>query len=88
MAPSFLTKSYSERAKVNNNACAKKLLELMDKKKTNLSVAIDITKKADIIRIADLLGPYICVLKVNFNFNKKKHIIYNIVLFGIKINIY
>jgi len=32
MAPSFLTQSYSERAKVNNNACAKKLLELMDKK--------------------------------------------------------
>ncbi|ORX57317.1 orotidine-5'-phosphate decarboxylase [Piromyces finnis] len=67
MAPSFLTQTYSERAKVNDNACAKKLLELMDKKKTNLSVAIDVTKKDDIIRIADLLGPYICVLKTHID---------------------
>lgn len=64
---SFITKSYTERSETKTNECAKRLLKLMDKKKTNLSVAIDVTKKADILRLAEILGPYICVLKTHID---------------------
>lgn len=67
MAPEFISQTYSERAKNISNACAKRLLELMDRKKTNLSVAADVTKKADLIRITNILGPYICVLKTHID---------------------
>lgn len=60
-------KPYSERAKQHSNACARSLLELMERKQTNLSVAVDVTTKKELISIADAIGPYICVLKVNTN---------------------
>jgi orotidine-5'-phosphate decarboxylase len=63
----FLMKSYSERAILHNNPTAKRLLELMDRKKTNLSVAVDVTTKEELIRLAELLGPFICVLKTHID---------------------
>jgi orotidine-5'-phosphate decarboxylase len=57
-------KTYSERAALHTNPTAKALLELMERKKTNLSVAADVTTKAELLHLADLLGPYICVFKV------------------------
>jgi orotidine-5'-phosphate decarboxylase len=57
-------KSYGERAKQHSNACARTLLELMERKQTNLSVAVDVTTKKELLSIADAVGPYVCVLKV------------------------
>ncbi|KAI8837342.1 Orotidine 5'-phosphate decarboxylase domain-containing protein [Chytridium lagenaria] len=34
-------------------------------KTTNLSLSADVTKKADVLKLAELLGPYICVLKTS-----------------------
>ncbi|KAJ3302646.1 orotidine 5'-phosphate decarboxylase [Blyttiomyces sp. JEL0837] len=59
--------SYSARANNHTNPTAKRLLTLMDKKKTNLSVAVDVTSKAELLRLADVLGPYICVLKTHID---------------------
>jgi orotidine-5'-phosphate decarboxylase len=56
--------TYTARAEAHSNPTAKKLLYLMDRKKTNLSVAVDVTKKTELLRLADILGPFICVLKV------------------------
>jgi orotidine-5'-phosphate decarboxylase len=56
--------SYLERSKLHSNPTAKAFLELMERKKSNLSVAADLNKKAALIELADKVGPYICLLKV------------------------
>lgn len=58
------SKSYLERSKLHSNPTAKAFLELMERKKSNLSVAADLTSKAALIELADKVGPYICLLKV------------------------
>ena len=44
---------------------SKKLLSLMQEKRTNLSVALDITSQGELLSLADRLGPEICVLKTH-----------------------
>eukprot|EP01027_Heterolobosea_sp_BB2_P023933 GEZU01036003.1.p1 GENE.GEZU01036003.1~~GEZU01036003.1.p1 ORF type:complete len:497 (-),score=161.54 GEZU01036003.1:38-1306(-) len=58
-------KRYSERAELCSNPTAKELLKLMDEKRTNLCVALDVTTKAEVLQYADTLGPYICCLKTH-----------------------
>ncbi|KAJ3128298.1 orotidine 5'-phosphate decarboxylase [Physocladia obscura] len=60
-------KSYTSRAAQHSNPSARHLLELMDRKKTNLSASVDVTTKAELLRIADECGPYICVLKTHID---------------------
>ena len=40
--------TYGERARICQNSCGKALLELMEAKKSNLSVAADVTTKTGI----------------------------------------
>ncbi|KAF9427416.1 orotidine 5'-phosphate decarboxylase [Podila epigama] len=61
------SKSYLERAKLHSNPTAKAFLELMERKKSNLSVAADLTSKAALIELADKVGPYICLLKTHID---------------------
>jgi orotidine 5'-phosphate decarboxylase subfamily 1 len=58
---------YSDRAKLCMNPTAVKLLNLMDEKQTNLAIAADVTTKEELIKIADTLGPEICVLKTHID---------------------
>lgn len=64
-------KTYTERAEQHPNACARSLFELMERKQTNLSVAVDVTTKKELLSIADAVGPFVCVLKVKI-YNIKK----------------
>ena len=70
-------KTYAERAARHPNACAKELFELMERKKTNLSVAADVTTKKELLAVADAVGPFVCVLKVDiylfYLFMKQKY---------------
>ncbi|KAJ1541794.1 orotidine 5'-phosphate decarboxylase [Cladochytrium tenue] len=50
-----------------NCPVAARLLRLMDAKRTNLCVAADVTTKADLLRIAETVGPHICVLKTHID---------------------
>lgn len=59
--------SYSQRADMCSNPTAKKLLNLMEKKQTNLAIAADVITKAELLKIADELGPKICVLKTHID---------------------
>jgi len=59
--------NYAERAKRCRHPLTKQLFSLMDAKKTNLSVAADVTRSRDLITLADQLGPYICVLKTHID---------------------
>lgn len=58
--------SYSERARAHKNPAAKKLLETMERKESNLCLSIDVTIKADLLRIVNAVGPQLCLLKVRF----------------------
>ena len=56
--------SYAERASRHPNASARALLETMERKKTNLCVSVDVTTKSDFLSVVDIVGPYICLVKV------------------------
>ncbi|MBU0597530.1 orotidine-5'-phosphate decarboxylase [Patescibacteria group bacterium] len=62
-----INKTYSERAQLTNNPMTKQLLELMDKKKTNLILANDETNTEKFLERADWLGPEIAVLKTHID---------------------
>ena len=57
--------TYAQRAEKHANPAAKALLETIERKRTNLCVSVDVTKKADFLRIIDTVGPYICLVKVS-----------------------
>lgn len=60
-------KSYSQRAKVAKHSLGKDLLELMDKKRTNLGVALDVASSKEFLKIANEVGPHICLLKTHID---------------------
>ncbi|RUP50650.1 orotidine-5'-phosphate decarboxylase [Jimgerdemannia flammicorona] len=64
---SNLRKTYTERAAVHPNPCARTFLELMERKRSNLSVAVDVTSKTELLEIAGKVGPYICLLKTHID---------------------
>src|ERR1700733_7019501 len=59
--------SYKKRAELCKNPTAKKLFALMEKKQTNLSVAADVTTCEVLLKLADALGPEICVFKTHID---------------------
>lgn len=59
--------TYSDRAAQCQNPLAQRLLHLMDDKQTNLAVAADVTTKAELLVLADVLGPEICILKTHID---------------------
>jgi len=59
--------TYSQRAELCSNPTAHQLLKLMDEKQTNLAIAADVISKKELLKIADELGPEICVLKTHID---------------------
>ncbi len=59
--------SYHARAQHCPSHVGKKLLQLMDEKKTNLSLSADVTSARELLKLADQLGPEICVLKTHID---------------------
>ncbi|XP_050318039.1 uridine 5'-monophosphate synthase [Bactrocera neohumeralis] len=57
--------SFEHRATLAKSELAKQLFHLMASKKTNLCLAADLTKSDEILNIAEICGPYICVLKTH-----------------------
>ncbi|XP_071978229.1 uridine 5'-monophosphate synthase isoform X2 [Engystomops pustulosus] len=58
--------SYSARAALPvTHPMAKRLLLLMEKKRSNLCVSADVTDAAELLRLAAELGPSICLLKTH-----------------------
>lgn len=65
MKVSHLT--YSERAQYCLSPVAKHLLQLMDEKKTNLALSIDVTSGEKLLALAQSIGPEICMLKTHID---------------------
>lgn len=59
--------SYTDRVQHTNNPTAQTLFRLLDEKQTNLCLAADVTAKAELLLLADTLGPDICVLKTHID---------------------
>ncbi len=59
--------TYIERAATVKNEAAKKLLKLMDEKKTNLALANDETDPEKFIALAEQTGPELAVLKTHID---------------------
>jgi hypothetical protein len=59
------TKTYAARAGSQANPAAKRLLELMDRKQTNLCVSVDVTTTAEVLEIVKAVGPSVCMVKVS-----------------------
>lgn len=57
--------SFLKRANLTRHHMAQKLFKLMEDKKTNLAIALDVTSQEQLLKMAETLGPYICVLKTH-----------------------
>lgn len=59
--------SFGQRACLCGNDMGRQLMELMECKQTNLCVAADVTTKRELLQLADLVGPEICLLKTHID---------------------
>ncbi|EGG17010.1 bifunctional UMP-synthetase [Cavenderia fasciculata] len=65
VAPKLVHKSFGERVTLATNPAAVKLFKLMESKKTNLAVAVDLVNKSEILALAEAIGSEICCLKTH-----------------------
>lgn len=59
--------TYQQRAEQCQHPLAKRLLQLMHRKQTNLSLSADVTTKAELLKLVHQIGPEICVLKTHID---------------------
>lgn len=59
--------SFSQRKNFCTNQVTKKLFEIIEHKKTNLALSLDVTSAHELITMADKLGPHICLLKTHID---------------------
>ena len=57
--------SFNQRKELTTNTLTKKILTLMETKKTNLCLSADLRNKNDIIDLVNKIGEHICVLKLH-----------------------
>lgn len=69
-------RSYADRAKDMQHPIARTLLELMDRKQTNLAVSADVTSCQELLDLAEEVGPEICVLKTHVDILEDFNIAY------------
>ncbi len=59
--------SYEKRLAYSKSSAANKLFSIMSQKETNLCLAADVTDIHELLRLADEVGPYICIFKIHLD---------------------
>eukprot|EP00210_Caulerpa_lentillifera_P002745 g2624.t1 len=63
--------SYKTRAKLAKCELGRRCFEIMERKETNLAVAADVTSTDELLALAEILGPHICILKTHVDILNK-----------------
>lgn len=63
--PRWLAQAYGSRAAGARCPAAARLLELMERKRTNLCASLDVTTSAELLKLAEAVGPHVCVIKTH-----------------------
>ncbi|KAI0921813.1 dihydroorotate dehydrogenase [Taiwanofungus camphoratus] len=79
--------TYGQRASRHANPAAKALLETIERKQSNLCVSVDVTKQADFLRIIDVVGPYVCLVKAYRHFSDCQTSCFCLCLFFLKTHV-
>src|SRR5690349_2165731 len=61
----YPAKSYNDRSKTHPHPLARRLLSIIASKKTNLALSVDVTNCADVLKLAEICGPHICLIKTH-----------------------
>lgn len=56
--------------RIGDSKLTNELFSIMEKKRSNLCVALDVTSAKDVVPMVEMLGPYICVLKMHIDILK------------------
>ncbi|WWC73848.1 orotidine 5'-phosphate decarboxylase [Kwoniella pini CBS 10737] len=56
---------YGERIKLHTNPTAIKILEIMNRKKTNLAVSVDVTTASEALKVIKRVGASVCMVKTH-----------------------
>lgn len=57
----------AKRADLTSNPTAKKIFATMARKQSNLAVAADVTTKAELLTLAEKVGPEVCIFKTHID---------------------
>ncbi|CAK8676126.1 unnamed protein product [Clavelina lepadiformis] len=58
---------YRKRAVLSKHLVTRKLFEIMESKQTNLCLSADVVSSADLLDLADTLGPLVCAVKTHID---------------------
>lgn len=58
---------YNERIEKTHHSVTERLLQIATNKETNLICSADVTTKAELLKLADAVGPHICCLKTHID---------------------
>ncbi|XP_078343465.1 uridine 5'-monophosphate synthase-like [Oculina patagonica] len=57
--------SFEARAEIATNPLTKRLFQIMHKKRSNLAVSADFTTCAEVLSLAEKVGPHVCIVKTH-----------------------
>jgi hypothetical protein len=67
LLPRVQRKTFEERALIAKTPTAKLLFELMERRKTNLCFSADIELGAELLRVLEVVAPFIVAVKIHFD---------------------
>ncbi|WVR07925.1 orotidine 5'-phosphate decarboxylase [Kwoniella sp. DSM 27419] len=56
---------YADRIALHSNPTARRILEIMDRKKTNLAVSVDVTSAKEALEVVRRVGASVCMVKTH-----------------------
>ncbi|KAE8538366.1 orotidine 5'-phosphate decarboxylase [Cryptococcus gattii VGV] len=58
-------KTYASRIALHTNPTAQRILTIMDRKRTNLCVSVDVTRADEVLEIVRMVGASVCMVKTH-----------------------